>query len=273
MPRPEWRLVELEVRDAFTNMAVDEAMLVARCMGKVPNTVRFYRWRPSAVSLGRFRPVEQDVNVEACRELGVDIVRRPTGGGTVYHDAEGEITYSVVVRASDIGNPDVEASYAILCSGLIEACRILGLEAQLHPGGPRACPNIIIGGKKISGNAQAWRGGVILQHGTFLVKVDLAKMFTVLKAPWPLPLEEVVRKAEKKITSIERELGRPVSVQEAYEALKEGFSRALGVELVPGELTDFELELAERLKEAKYSSDEWNFRGVSGKAERMICMA
>ncbi|OYT50565.1 hypothetical protein B6U66_05365 [Candidatus Bathyarchaeota archaeon ex4484_135] len=272
MPKPEWRLIELEVRDAFMNMAIDEAILMARCLGKVPNTVRFYRWQPSAVSLGRFRPVEQDVNVEACKKLGVDIVRRPTGGGTVYHDAKGEITYSVVVKASDIGSPDVETSYAILCSGLIEACRILGLEAQLHPGGPRACPNIIIGGKKISGNAQAWRRGVILQHGTFLVEVNLAKMFTVLKAPWPLPLEEVVRKAEKKITSIERELGRPVSVCEAYEALREGFSRALGVELIPDELTDFELELAERLKETKYSSNDWNFKGVD-KAERVICMA
>ena len=108
------------------NMAIDEAILMARCLGKVPNTVRFYRWQPSAVSLGRFRPVEQDVNVEACKKLGVDIVRRPTGGGTVYHDAKGEITYSVVVKASDIGSPDVETSYAILCSGLIEACRILG---------------------------------------------------------------------------------------------------------------------------------------------------
>jgi len=178
----------------------------------------------------------------------------------------------VIVKASDIGSPDVETSYAILCSGLIEACRILGLEAQLHPGGPRACPNIIIGGKKISGNAQAWRRGVILQHGTFLVEVNLAKMFTVLKVPWPLPLEEVVRKAEKKITSIGRELSRPVSVCEAYEALREGFSRALGVELIPDELTDFELELAERLKETKYSSNDWNFKGV-GKAERVICMA
>ena len=268
----EWRLIELEVHDAFTNMAIDEAILVSVSLGKAPNTVRFYRWRPSAVSLGMFRPVEQDVNLEACRRLGVDVVRRVTGGGTVYHDEEDEITYSVVVRASDIGNPDVQASYAILCSGLIEACRLLGLRAELNPGGPRACPNIVIGGRKISGNAQAWRKGTILQHGTFLVRVNLARMFTVLRAPWPLPLDEVVEKARRKITSIEDELGRPVSIREAYEALREGFSRALDVELVPGSLTDFEAELAAWLRDNKYRSEEWNLRGVRARA-KMACMA
>jgi len=253
-------LLELATHDAYMNMAIDEAILVARMRGEVPNTLRLYRWEPSAVSLGMFRPLD-DIDLEACRRLGVDVVRRPTGGGTVYHDREGEITYSVVVDAGSLGNPDVLASYAILCSGLVEACRLLGLEAELRPGGPRACPNVVVGGRKLSGNAQVWRKGIILQHGTFLLRVDLARMFTVLRPPWPLPLGEVVEKAGRKITSIERELGRPVRVPEAYEALVEGFSRALGVELVPGELTELELELARELYEGKYSRPDWNLVG------------
>ena len=273
MPGRRWRLLELETHNAYMNMAIDEAILMARVMGEVPNTVRFYRWEPSAVSLGMFRPID-DVDLEACKRLGVDIVRRPTGGGTVYHDREGEITYSVVVDAETLGNPDVMGSYALICSGLIEACRLLGLEARLHPGGPRACPNVIIRGKKISGNAQVWRKGVILQHGTFLVKVDLAQMFTVLKAPWPLPLEEVVRRAGKKITSIERELGKPVSIHEAYEALKEGFSRAFSVELVPGRLTGLEIKLARELYREKYSREEWNLIGPKAlRSGKTACMA
>jgi len=264
-------LLELATYDGFMNMAIDEAILMARVMGKVPNTVRFYRWEPSAVSLGMFRPVEQDVHVEACRRLGVDIVRRSTGGGTVYHDQEGEITYSVVVDAASLGSPDVPGSYARICAGLIKACEFLGLEAEMHPGGPRACPNIVIGGKKISGNAQVWRKGVILQHGTFLLKVDLARMFTVLKAPWPVPLEEIVRRAERKITSVERELGRAIPVREAYEALVQGFSEALSVVLEPGKLTDFELKLARKLYEAKYTREEWNFRRKSVRAEEIFC--
>ena len=256
--RGVWRLLPLSVHEPAMNMAIDEAILVARARGLVPNTLRFYRWDPSAVSLGLNRPVEEDVYVDACRRLGVAIVRRPTGGGTVYHDRDDEITYSVVADARSLGNPDVPGSYAIICSGLIRACELLGLRAQLHPGGPRQCPNVIISGKKISGNAQAWRGNIILQHGTFLVQVDLERMFTVLRVPWSDDVEEVVRVAERKITSVERELGRPVSVQEAYEALVRGFREALNIELEEGELTDFERQLAQRLYEAKYSRDEWN---------------
>ena len=256
--RGVWRLLPLSVHEPAMNMAIDEAILVARARGLVPNTLRFYRWDPSAVSLGLNRPVEEDVYVDACRRLGVAIVRRPTGGGTVYHDRDDEITYSVVADARSLGNPDVPGSYAIICSGLIRACELLGLRAQLHPGGPRQCPNVIISGKKISGNAQAWRGNTILQHGTFLVRVDLERMFTVLRVPWSDDVEEVVRVAERKITSVERELGRPVSVQEAYEALVRGFREALNIELEEGELTDFERQLAQRLYEAKYSRDEWN---------------
>ena len=271
MSRRTWRLLELSTHDAFMNMAIDEAILIARAMGRAPNTVRFYRWDPSAVSLGMFRSVEEDVHLDACRRLGVDVVRRPTGGGTVYHDRDGEITYSVVVDAASLGNPDVPRSYEIICAGLVRACELLGLKAEMHPGGPRQCPNIIINGKKISGNAQVWRKGVILQHGTFLVRVDLARMFTVLKAPWQAPLEEIVRRAERKITSVERELGRPVRVEEAYEALVQGFSEALNARLEPGELTEFELRLAEELYRTKYTREEWNLRREVVRTGRFVC--
>ena len=272
MPERVWRLLELATYDGAMNMAIDEAILMARIGGLVPNTLRFYRWKPSAVSLGMFRPVEEDVDVEACRRLGVDIVRRPTGGGTVYHDEEGEITYSVVVDVASLGNPDVPTSYALICSGLTRALELLGLEAELHPGGPRKCPNIIVGGRKLSGNAQVWRKGVILQHGTFLLKVDLARMFTVLKAPWPGSIEEVVRRAEAKITSVERELGRPIPVREAYEALKSGFSEALGVELQEGQLTEWELQTARELYERKYTREEWNMARAIPRAARYACI-
>jgi len=267
----EWRLLPLSTHDGPTNMAIDEAILVARSKGLVPNTLRLYRWDPSAVSLGMNRLVEEDVYVEACRRLGIDIVRRPSGGGTVYHDRDGEITYSVVADARSLGSPDVPSSYAIICSGLVRACELLGLKAQMHPGGPRQCPNILVGGKKISGNAQAWRGRTILQHGTFLVRVDLRLMFSVLKVPWSSDLDEIVRVAERKITSVERELGRRVSIQEAYEALVRGFQEALGIELVEGELTGFERRLAEELRRTKYGRDEWNFTRRTLSKRRFVC--
>ena len=94
----EWRIMGLDVNDAFMNMAIDEAICRLRSKQKSPNTMRLYRWKPSAVSIGYFQILEEEVDIDACKRLGVDIVRRMTGGGAVYHSYEGEVTYSVIVN-------------------------------------------------------------------------------------------------------------------------------------------------------------------------------
>ncbi|MFQ6074180.1 MAG: biotin/lipoate A/B protein ligase family protein [Candidatus Bathyarchaeia archaeon] len=257
-----WRLLKLETNDAFTNMAIDEAITTARINGLVPNTLRFYRWNPSAVSIGRFQKVFNEVHVENCRSHGVDIVRRITGGGTVYHDSEGEITYSVVVKEDDLGTKDVVVAYNTISNGLIEAAKILGVNANFNPGDPRNCPNIAIDGKKISGSAQFHKGGVLLQHGTFLLDVDLTKMFTFLKVPWAKTITDVICVAKERITSIRQELASDISVEEAYQALIKGFQKSFNIHFKGEEtLTVYERKLAEKLRKERYTIDEWNLMG------------
>jgi len=256
-----WRLLKLEVNDAFTNMAIDEAIVTARIDGLVSNTLRFYKWKPSAVSVGRFQTVSNEVHVENCRRLGVDIVRRITGGGTVYHDSEGEITYSVVAEEKDFGTTDVVQAYNAICTGLIEAAKILGVNADFNPGDPKNCPNIAVWGKKISGSAQFHKGGVLLQHGTFLLEADLEKMFTFLRVPWAETITDVVCVVRERLTSIQNELGKRVSTEEAYRALVKGFERALNVQLKEEALTTYERNLAETLREDKFSTEGWNLEG------------
>lgn len=253
-----WRLLKLETSDAFTNMAIDEAIVTARVEGSVPNTLRLYRWDPSAVSVGRFQSVVNEVQVENCRQQGVDIVRRITGGGTVYHDSNDEITYSVIASEKDFGTTDVVQAYHTLCSALIEAAKILGIKADFNPGDPKNCPNIAANGKKISGSAQFHKGGVLLQHGTFLLDADLQKMFTFLRVPWAKALEDVVCVAQDRITSIRNELNRNVNPSEAYTALTEGFKKALNIELTEEPLSSREQQLAVKLRREKFSTDEWN---------------
>ena len=257
----DWRLLKLETRNAFMNMAIDEAVLKARIAGMAPSTIRFYRWKPSAVSIGRFQRVFDEVYVENCRRHRVDIVRRITGGGAVYHDYEGEITYSVVVSEKDLGSKDVVSAYNTICRGLVDAAKNLGVNADFNPGDPRKCPNITIDKRKFSGSAQSHKRGVLLQHGTFLVQTDLEKMFTFLRVPWAKSLEDVLRVARKRLTSIERELQSSISNKEAYAALARGFQTTLKAELVEKELTDYELSLAEELCREKYATDDWNFSG------------
>jgi len=254
----EWRLIDLDVYDGFMNMAIDEAILEARIKDLAPNTIRFYRWNPSAVSIGIHQSIYQEVNLEACKQLGVDVVRRITGGGAVYHDFEGELTYSVVVNENHRAVPSgVADSFITLSKGLIYALNRLGLNAH-H--GVFHCPSIFIGKRKISGNAQARRRGSILQHGTLLLKVDADKMFTVLKIPAGKTKERMIRSVHAKVTSIYSELKHDIDFNEIIDALVKGFEKALNIRLVPEKLTPEELKLAKKLKETKYNKKEWNFK-------------
>ncbi|MHA1366300.1 MAG: lipoate--protein ligase family protein, partial [Candidatus Heimdallarchaeota archaeon] len=92
----EWRLIWVDtIGDCYYNMGLDKAILNAVSNEKVPNTIRLYRWDPSAVSIGYFQSMRKVVNLEQCDKVGVNYIRRITGGGAVYHDFEGEMTYSV----------------------------------------------------------------------------------------------------------------------------------------------------------------------------------
>ncbi len=256
-----WRLLKPETRNAFANMAVDEAILLARIEEKVPNTLRFFHWYPSAVSIGRFQNIYNEVNLENCQIHGVDVVRRISGGGAVYHDSEDEITYSVVVKREDLGTEDVAEAYMYICNGLIEASHILGVDAEYNKGKIKQCPNVTVKERKISGSSQAHKKGVILQHGTLLINVDLKKMFTFLRVPWKDACVDLISIAERKITSVADELGSHVSTDKACEALTIGFEKALGMQLAEGSLTGYEMNLAQRLGKEKFVTQRWNFEG------------
>jgi lipoate-protein ligase A len=257
-----WRLIGFGVHDAFVNMAVDEAVFAARVEGLVPNTLRLYRWKPSAVSVGRFQKTEDEVQLENCRISGVDVVRRITGGGTVYHDSENEVTYSVVVSKRELGTEDITEVYSRIYAGLVEALRILGVRADFCEGDAKTCPNLTVKGRKISGSAQSHRKGVALQHGTLLVDVDLERMFGLLRVPWAKTCMEIVNVARHRITSIRSEVGREVPIEEVSRALVEGFQKVLGADPVESELTKHEQELAEELCRSKYATEDWNLRGL-----------
>jgi lipoate-protein ligase A len=256
-----WRLIKIQTHNAFMNMAIDEAILTARIENRVPNTLRLYRWKASAVSIGKFQKVGNEIRVENCRKYGVNIVRRITGGGAVYHESDNEITYSAVFRKEDFETEDISAIYAKIYAGLSEAVEILGAKSDFNEGNTKACPNLTISGRKMSGSAQCHKQGVVLQHGTVLVKVNLERMFSYLRVPWAETTAEVVNVAKNKITSIEAELGEEISHDRIQQALVEGFQRKLKADFEIDNLTCYESNLARRLCGSKYSTDRWNLTG------------
>ena len=259
----DWRLLKFKTNDAFMNMATDEAILRARIDDEVPNTIRFYGWNPSAVSIGKFQNVEKEVQVDNCRKCGVDVVRRITGGGTVYHDAQDELTYSVIVVKEDLQARDITEVYAKIYAGLAEALKTLGVTADFSEGNAKTCPNLTVNGKKISGSAQCHKNGVVLQHGTLLVKVNLERMFELLRVPWAKTRTEVINVASRRITSITDELKRDLSLDEIESALANGFQKTLGTNLRDGDMIRHERELAKTLFETKYATSDWNYSGSS----------
>ena len=255
-----WRLLPLKTDNGFMNMAIDEAILTSRIAGQVPNTLRFYRWQPSTVSIGRNQTPESEVYLDACRHQGVDLVRRISGGGTVFHDFEGEVTYSVVAKTLDLGTGDITVVYAKIYEAITDALRLLGIPADFSSGDQKICPNLTVSSKKISGSSQTITRGVVLQHGTVLRSVDLPKMFTLLKLK-NASCTQAADIAKRKITSIENELGHKVMPDTVANALAQGFKAILKIQLQEGELTPAEVELAKKLYKEKYSTADWNLSG------------
>ena len=243
----KWRLLLHSANDAFTNMAIDEALLIS---GKP--TIRFYKWKPSAISIGYFQGIEEEVNLNECKRLNVDVVRRITGGGAVFHDENGEITYSLVAPEEMLPKNILESCNKI-CSSLAKGLHHLGLNAKFSP-----LNDVVVNGKKISGSAQTRRYGNVLQHGTVLINVDVGKMFSLLKVSKKKIEDKNIENASKRVTWLRKEIGE-VSEEKITESLKKGFEEGFGIELVEGEMEKGEIERVKTLRE-KYASREWNFK-------------
>ena len=272
-----WRVIELETHDAFMNMALDEACCEAVATGaSALPTIRFYRWQPSAVSIGYFQSLGDEINVEACADAGVDIIRRRTGGGAVYHDYEGEITYSVIVPESMLCDEQgvrlgITESYHEICGWIVNGLARIGIESEFKPINDIVVPmgtgpgtSTLAGArvwKKISGNAQTRRGGVVLQHGTILYTVDVRKMFSLLKVGKEKIADKLIAAVEDRVTSVTdvcvRAGREPVTREALYDALKAGFTEGKVFEV--GTWSAEELARAKALVDERYKSQSWNW--------------
>jgi len=254
-----WRYLPLSTNDAALNMAIDEAILNTRITHRVPNTLRFYRWQPSAVSIGRNQTLLDEVYFDTASLLGVDVVRRISGGGAVYHDFEGEITYSLIAQVSDLGTSDPTTIYTKTYGALTDALRLLGVSADYSGGDAKNCPNLTVLGRKISGSSQIISRGVVLQHGTLLVNLDLPQMFRVLQLRG-VSCTQATDIAKHKLTSLQTELGHKINPATVAHALAQGFKAVLKIYLQEGELTEEEKAVAKSLQE-KYRSNKWIIEG------------
>jgi len=248
----EWRLLQTGFQNASTNMAVDRAILVAHSKKLVPPTVRFYGWDPSAISIGYFQQLEEEIDLEECKRNQVDYVRRITGGGAVFH--EDELTYSIIVQEDHQSiSKNIMESYGTICQAIINGLGHLGLQGTYAP-----INDILVNGKKISGNAQTRKHKTVLQHGTILSGVDVDKMFRLLKVPNEKIKDKLISNVKERVTSLTHELDETVSFKEISSAMKKGFEEVFDVHLVIGSLVPKEKELALSFEKTCFGTKEWN---------------
>jgi len=252
--KEKWRLLITENNSAYTNMAIDRAVITTSKEKKVPPTVRFYTWSPPAISIGYFQSLKEEVDLSVCDNLGVDYVRRITGGGAVFHDKE--LTYSIVIPETHSEIPkNIIQSYGRICGAIIKGLNYLGIESQYAP-----INDIITNGKKISGNAQTRKEKTVLQHGTVLIDVDVDSMFSLLKVPNEKIKDKLIKDVKQRVTSINKILKKDIHFLKAAEAMKMGFEKEFNVELVRGGLTNEEIELTKEFETQLFSTKKWNHK-------------
>jgi lipoyl(octanoyl) transferase len=230
-----WRLICDPPLPGEVNMKRDLGLMAEVAAGKAPPTFRLYRWSPPALSLGRFQKEEEVVDREACRRLGVDLVRRPTGGRAVLHHRE--LTYSITIPENHRLIPKgVIEAYRLINQGILTTFKQLGIDASqagaaergagLAPGScfdTASAYEVRVKDKKVVGSAQLRRDGVLLQHGAILLELSL-DLYRQLLLPreggnYPAYLEALGSEAAGL-----NDLGYSVTPEELSDALAAGFA-------------------------------------------------
>ncbi|MHB8194198.1 MAG: lipoate--protein ligase family protein [Bellilinea sp.] len=258
----EWRLLQDGITDAYLHFSMEEALARLVDEGHTPPTLRMRRVRP-AVFVGVFQNTWSEVDVAYCQAHDIQIVRRPNGGGAVYHEM-GSFCFSAFFPRELFAQSD-EDLYRLFSNPAIRTCADYGVEARFH-----GRNDVLVGERKIYGSAQlAWYSAFV-QSGTFLVNIDIDAMENALRPP-ALKFEgKPARSIQKRVTTLSREVRRELETREVMERFAGHTADVLGISLVPGDLTPEEHALAADLLAVKYSTDAWN---LGSRAQYQITVA
>ena len=226
-------------------------MLTARQRDLVPDTIRFLQFSPPAVLVGYHQAVANEVRIEYCRESGIDVQRRLTGGGAIYVDTS-QLGWEIIAKFGTSGlNRFSDGFSAKICQGVILGLRRLGLEARFRPRN-----DIEVHGRKISGTGGTEQGDAFLFQGTLLVDFDPETMVRSLMIPVEKLRAHEVDSIKDRVTWLSRELGKAPSLGAIKSALTHGFEKALDIKLNRSCLSHDERALLSR-KRADFANPSW----------------
>ncbi|WP_207587392.1 lipoyl protein ligase domain-containing protein [Halomontanus rarus] len=256
----EWRLVRDDARDGATQMALEE--IAARtALEDGVRTVRTFSWEPGTLSLG-YRQDPETVDWDYCEREGIGVTRRQTGGGGIYHDAYADISYTIVAPADEVPG-DLMECYALFCEPILEAFSRMGVDADFASEEQESiyqpscylrdinpAHDVVVDGRKISGNAQYRQRDVVIQHGSLSYALELEP---------ERHLGVFAEHGLESATFTDRVTGIREYTGIDREAAVETVADTLGDWCDAAESTwrDEELEAARELAARKYGADGW----------------
>ncbi|MDY3126867.1 MAG: biotin/lipoate A/B protein ligase family protein [Corynebacterium sp.] len=247
----DWEILHTDVMPSVLNVALEEVLLEQVNTGQRGPTLRFWEWEDCATVIGSFQSYTNEVYPEGVEKHNVQVVRRISGGGTMFMDGGKCITYSLYVPEKLVAGLSHVDSYEFLDRWVVNALNDLGVKCWYIP-----INDITASEGKLAGAAQKRRGRSVLHHTTMSYEMNTEKMLDVLRTGKPKILDKGLPSANKRVDSISRQT--TATRAEVIDALQEAFITRYGGNAV--ELDSQTLNAAKELVDAKYTSPTWTHR-------------
>jgi len=235
-----------ESNDPYYNMALDE--YVVRSLDPNNDYFYFYQNKPTVV-IGKNQNTIEEVNSDYVKQNDIIVVRRMSGGGAVYHDL-GNINFSFVV---DYRKEDFN-SLERFAKAIIKALGKLGVKAEFS-----GRNDIILDGKKFSGNAQYLSKGRLLHHGTLLFDSDLSILTKALNVKNDKISSKGIKSVKSRVTNLKDYFKEDICAKQFKELLLKYVFEVEGDALKEYVLTPKDLKNIKKLRDEKYSTWDWNY--------------
>lgn len=230
--------------DAAFNLALEQYVFDGMDRSKE----YFMLWQnENAVIVGKNQNTFAEINPKEVEKKGVQVIRRLSGGGAVYHDL-GNLNFTFVMDAKDAGDLDIK----LFCEPVATLLQQLGVNAVVN-----GRNDITIEGKKFSGNSQYLKEGRVMHHGTIMFDSDLDMVAAVLNVAGDKFQSKAAQSVKSRVTNVKDFLTNETTLEKFGDLLVSFIFGADSVET--HRWTEAELLEVERIKEARYSQWAWNY--------------
>ncbi len=243
-----FRVIDTGVRDGRRQIAFDQALIEAHKAGRIPDTIRFLRFPPTAL-IGRHQALSREVKVDYCRAHGIGVARRVTGGGAIYFD-EGQLGWELVFHRATLAIGSLTELTREICEAAAVGLSKLGVAARYRPRN-----DIEVDGRKISGSGGFFDQDTLFYQGTVLVDMNPVDMVAALNVPEAKLAKRSLDSAAQRVVTLKELLGAAPSIEAVKDALLAGFAERLGISAVAGAITAQEEALAAKVHDEEIGTD------------------